>query len=188
MIKQKQTGLALSPLASSSIRRSGSKGFTPLEFFKNFIGAKKNNQKTLTGFTLIELLVVIAIIGILSTIVMVSLNTARSKARDVRRISDIGQLQLALQMYYDANGAYPAGADGVALALLTPTYISSAPTDPANGNAYKYCVSSSYGYHLGTNVVLENDNSALDADADKAAADCAANGFDGADNVYDVTP
>lgn len=68
---------------------------------------EKRIRKTSSGFTLIELLVVIAIIGILSSIVLASLNSARSKARDVRRMSDIGQLQLALEFYYDANGTYP---------------------------------------------------------------------------------
>ena len=77
------------------------KGFTPLEILNNFDGAKKKNQKFLTGFTLIELLVVIAIIGLLATIVMVSLNTARGKARDARRMGDIKQMMLALEMYYD---------------------------------------------------------------------------------------
>src|SRR3990167_4452603 len=55
------------------------------------------------GFTLIELLVVIAIIGILSSIVLASLNSARQKGRDARRVSDIKQLQLALELYYDSN-------------------------------------------------------------------------------------
>jgi len=63
-----------------------------------------NNKK---GFTLIELLVVIAIIGLLSTIVMVSLNTARMKARDTKRKGELKQIATALEMYYDAYGRYP---------------------------------------------------------------------------------
>jgi len=50
------------------------------------------------GFTLIELLVVIAIIGLLSTMAVVSLNSARGKARDARRLSDIKQLSTILEM------------------------------------------------------------------------------------------
>jgi prepilin-type N-terminal cleavage/methylation domain-containing protein len=59
------------------------------------------------GFTLVELLVVIAIIGLLSTIAVVSLGSARSKARDTKRIADIKQITTAMQMYYDTNGGYP---------------------------------------------------------------------------------
>jgi len=50
------------------------------------------------GFTLIELLVVIAIIGLLSTLAVVSLNSAREKARDARRLSDVKQLSTILEM------------------------------------------------------------------------------------------
>ncbi|PIS13297.1 MAG: prepilin-type cleavage/methylation domain-containing protein, partial [Candidatus Tagabacteria bacterium CG09_land_8_20_14_0_10_41_14] len=57
--------------------------------------------KNKKGFTLIELLVVIAIIGILSSVVLASLNSARKKARDARRVADIKQIQLALEMYFD---------------------------------------------------------------------------------------
>ena len=60
------------------------------------------------GFTLIELLVVIAIIGLLSSIAVVSLNGARAKARDAKRVSDVKQLSLLIEMEaaYSATGGY----------------------------------------------------------------------------------
>lgn len=64
-----------------------------------------NNAKR--GFTLIELLVVIAIIGLLASIVAVSVNSARRKARDVKRIADLKTISTALEMYYDQYGTYP---------------------------------------------------------------------------------
>jgi len=63
------------------------------------------------GFTLIELLVVIAIIGLISSIVLASLNNARMKARDARRLSDMREMQTALELYYDSNNAYPGNTD-----------------------------------------------------------------------------
>ncbi len=59
------------------------------------------------GFTLIELLVVIAIIGLLSTMAVVSLSSARRKSRDAKRIADVKQIQMALEMYYDDQNGYP---------------------------------------------------------------------------------
>ena len=66
-----------------------------------------NNKSKIKGFTLIELLVVIAIIGILSSVVLASLNRARAKARDAKRLSDMHQMQIALELYYDSFGRYP---------------------------------------------------------------------------------
>lgn len=60
------------------------------------------------GFTLIELLVVISIIGLLSSVVLASLNTARIKARDTSRLSALHQLQTALELYHSQYGQYPA--------------------------------------------------------------------------------
>lgn len=68
-------------------------------------------QKIVSGFTLIELLVVIAIIGILSSLAVVSLNNARAKARDAKRVSDIRQMETALELFLADRNGYPAGND-----------------------------------------------------------------------------
>ena len=59
------------------------------------------------GFTLIELLVVIAIIGLLSSIVLTSLNTARTKAKIARAQIDISQINTAMQLYFGEKNDLP---------------------------------------------------------------------------------
>lgn len=60
-----------------------------------------------SGFTLIELLVVISIIGILTSLVMSNMNSARERARDTQRKSDLRNIQTALRLYYNDAGRYP---------------------------------------------------------------------------------
>lgn len=127
------------------------------------------------GFTLIELLVVIAIIGILSSVVLASLNSARQKSRDARRVGDIKQLQLALEMYYDSSNRYPTTAEGIA--ALVSTYIPAAPLDPQSGSGYTYAANSTTtptSYVL--RATLETDHTALDGDIDGTvnSTDCGA--------------
>ena len=124
--------------------------------------SKQKFHNTSRGFTLIELLVVIAIIGLLSSVVLASLNTARAKARDARRLSDLHQIQNALEFYASDNaGSYPSTGSMSNVYIdtgcpqsvtspdmktetwipgLTPTYISSLPKDPnpINGGCYMY--------------------------------------------------
>ena len=129
------------------------------------------------GFTLIELLVVIAIIGILASIVMVSLSSANAKGRDAKRVADIRTIQLALEEYYNDNNVYPT-----TLSALTSTYIAAIPTDPKNnGTSYLYsaynalnngnCVAANkpVKYHLAAVMESNNStNSALNQDVDWA--------------------
>jgi len=91
------------------------------------------------GFTLIELLVVIAIIGILASIVLASLNSARAKSRDARRLADLDSIKKALTLYYNDNQAYPisavatttiTGVDALSSALTGAGTITQVPKDP----------------------------------------------------------
>ena len=76
-------------------------------FFANVRTMRKTKIKQ-QGFTLIELLIVIAIIGILASVVLVSLSSARTKARDTKRIQEVSQIQSALEIYYAQYGHYPS--------------------------------------------------------------------------------
>lgn len=106
----------------------------------NFI--KLKNKKN--GFTLIELLVVISIIGILSSLVIFSINGARESARDARRITDLEQIAIALEMYRLNCNGYPASVTfggsmaGSGTGSCTGTYMAAVPADPRAPRTYSY--------------------------------------------------
>ncbi len=72
----------------------------------------KNKTKLMRGFTLIELLVVISIIGMLASVVLVSLQGAKNKARDARLILEVRELQKALELYRLDHPTSPYPVDG----------------------------------------------------------------------------
>jgi len=152
---------------------------------------EKNKNRYLTGFTLVELLITVAIIGILSAVVLTSMSGARNKAKDGRRISDIKQIQLALELYYDVNTEYPATGTlyGDPKPLVSFLKISNDP----DGDPYFYW-SDGQNYHLG--AVLQEYNKLIEDDDDAITGfvgyttDCAGTTppTDIAERCYDVTP
>jgi len=82
-----------------------------------------------TGFTMIELLVVIAVIGLISSLILVSVVNSRQKARDTRRLADMAQVNTGLALYHATYQGYPAGSNGFPLGM-TPTYMAGLPKEP----------------------------------------------------------
>jgi len=105
------------------------------------------------GFTLIELLVVIAIIGLLSSVVMVSLNSVRAKGQEAKRRGDMNALIQAIALYRNDHNYYPPlNASGPGCTSntcvshmgpdLVPSYIRVLPEDPVKKGTtmdYRYC-------------------------------------------------
>lgn len=115
------------------------------------------------GFTLIELMVIISIIGLMSSVVLSAISSARVKARDTQRIRDLQEISKAVELYYDKYGYYPlrtgtgifgavstAGSANWAsleTTLKTEGFLSALSRDPTNtgsvmttGYAYRYQV------------------------------------------------
>jgi type II secretion system protein G len=80
----------------------------------------RNKANLTRGFTLIELLVVVSIIGMLASVVLVSLQGARNKARDIKLIAEVKELQKALELYRLDNGAYPGALGGTYSTSVEP--------------------------------------------------------------------
>ena len=148
------------------------------------------------GFTLVELLVTISIISVLASVVLTSVNSARAKARDARRIADFKQIQLALELFYDSQGKYPQSPGhptwsghwayfsqcletgtncGFTTSGFAPT-MTKVPQDPRRTATDPFADDVTYypGYQTGCSdgqsyrlaVVLETDHPALASDLD----------------------
>ncbi|KKU81306.1 MAG: Protein containing DUF1559 [Parcubacteria group bacterium GW2011_GWA1_47_8] len=153
-----------------------------------------------TGFTLIELLVVISIISLLASIVTASMQDVRKRARDVKRISEIKQVIIALQLFHLDKGRFPDGTDGIGYegqcigglcggknnstdpfkeALLP--YMSSVPRDPLHN-----CPDNITGTGMFNNACDDNYFYAYDFSHDQSldftscASDSTGNTFSGA--------
>lgn len=92
-----------------------------------------------------------SILGMLASVVLLSLNSARAKSRDTKRLADVRQIASALELYRNDYKSYPA-----ALKTLEPVYIGIVPQAPAPAdgtcseqeNQYQYAVKAQAGFEL----------------------------------------
>lgn len=170
------------------------------------------------GFTVVELLVVIAVVSLLSSVVFATSSGMRERSRDRRLLSDIKQIQTALELYYNSNNNYPSGLYGVGATngLTNGGYMPAVPYQPKGASIpYRYAYCTAPGtwlyYHLGGSLegneaaIMNTDrdciSSGLTPDCASPSSLCTAysGGFPGADSgkcnaadagnrCYDVVP
>ncbi|MEK7504509.1 MAG: type II secretion system protein [Patescibacteria group bacterium] len=96
------------------------------------------------AFTLIELLVALSIMALIMGLSLTAFDSTKKSARDGRRKADIESIRSALEIYRSDNSVYPAN-----LNLLTPSYVTTIPTDPVATQSYVYsCTPPCYSYTL----------------------------------------
>ena len=120
-------------------------------------------RKLAHGFTLIELLVVISIIGILATLIAANLNSARSRARDAERKSDLKGISTALNLYFNDKSTYPDNGQipfGGSFMSGSTTYMDKVPNDPLSPDQTYQYVSLNGGLGYTLSACLENSSDA----------------------------
>jgi len=97
------------------------------------------------GFTLLELLIVIAIIGLIATFAAFTLGNSRKRARDTKRVSDLGQIRKAMELGFNQGNGYP---------------LESSPVVLGDASHKVLC-------GKGNTIALRSDKSSANCDADK---------------------
>lgn len=132
-----------------------------------------NNKK---GFTLIELLVVIAIIGILASVVLASLNSARSKGADAATKSNLSNIRAQAEIVYDSaspNSYDGVCTDGTVVNGITGATNSSGATATCNDSATEWAASAVLKQSNVVNGTSATDYWCVDSEGQSKAIDSA---------------
>lgn len=101
-------------------------------FRRDFLKDRKS------GFTLIEILIVISIMALFTAMIYSSFDKSKAKSRDQKRVSDISNIQLSLEQYFNSHGVYPLTIEKLT-EKPTPSsapYLSEIPKDPSTNQPY----------------------------------------------------
>jgi prepilin-type N-terminal cleavage/methylation domain-containing protein len=146
------------------------------------------------GFTLIEILIVVTIIGLLASTVLVGLAPAQRRGRDTRRISDLKEIQNALELYYNKCGHYPGDSDCGAAPAATFAAVSNVlkgssigvsqiPDDPSSSKHYQFATN---GTQYVLAATLEDTNNPVLKSPPALPDGVSLDGTCGTDNLYCV--
>ncbi|OQB05259.1 MAG: Fimbrial protein precursor [bacterium ADurb.Bin212] len=118
------------------------------------------------AFTLIELLIVIAITGILATVILVAYGNSQARARDSKRIGDLGAISSAVKLFYDENRVYPRVdvEDGVDPTVTDPCV---SRIRSVNSSRWSHQLVNKLGKHISTPVVVDPINNVSDGSTNK---------------------
>ena len=95
---------------------------------------KQSVSRSTSGFTLIEVLIMLAIIGLVGAIALSSIQAAKQRGRDARRIADLVKIKIALQFYLQDNGFLPGRIDAQNIPV-SPQYTESSTRNPTDQTA-----------------------------------------------------
>jgi prepilin-type N-terminal cleavage/methylation domain-containing protein len=120
---------------------------------------KNRKKESVSGFTLIELLVVISIIGLLSSVALTSVNAARQKAFNAKKMADFSNISSALQVFHATYNRMPNNYNPGSSACEGSTYYDQSMQElvnagllgaiPKSPDSRKYCY-----YNYGSNNTI----------------------------------
>jgi prepilin-type N-terminal cleavage/methylation domain-containing protein len=120
------------------------------------------------GFTLIELLVVIAIIGILSSVVLASLNSARNKGSDAAIKANINNTRAQAEIFYDSHGNnYDDGTDDI---CGDPSIVKQMAAAESAGSGDVNCFASSTAWGIEAQLKSSTDYVCVDSTGNSATS------------------